>query len=68
LPREITQLIKRADRVVAFLEATQLAGFEEKEAKRYFGDPKSVRPIRLSPLPASEIEARYIKRFQELMG
>jgi 5'-deoxynucleotidase YfbR-like HD superfamily hydrolase len=68
LPREITQLIKRADRVVAFLEATQLAGFEPKEAKRYFGDPKSVRPIRLTPLPANDIQARYMKRFQELIG
>jgi 5'-deoxynucleotidase YfbR-like HD superfamily hydrolase len=68
LPRDIAHLIKRADRVVAFLEATQLAGFEPKEAKRYFGDPKSVRPIRLTPLPANDIQARYMKRFQELIG
>ena len=68
LPREITQLIKRADRVVAFFEATQLAGFEPKEAKRYFGDPKTIKPIRLTPLPAHEIQSRYMKRFQELIG
>jgi uncharacterized protein len=68
LPREITQLIKRADRVVAFLEATQLAGFDAKEAKRYFGDPKAVRPIRLTPLAPSDVQSRYVKRFQELIG
>jgi 5'-deoxynucleotidase YfbR-like HD superfamily hydrolase len=65
---EIDQLIKRADRVAAFFEATQLAGFEAKEAKRYFGDPKSIRPIRLSPLPTNDVQAKYMKRFQELIG
>ena len=40
LPEEITQAIKAADRGAAYLEATELAGFSESEAKRLFGrDP-----------------------------
>src|ERR1700722_14996721 len=40
-------LIKRADQVSAFHEATQLAGFEPKEARRYFGAPTGARTPRL---------------------
>ncbi len=40
LPDEITQQIKAADRGAAYLEATELAGFGDAEAKRLFGrDP-----------------------------
>lgn len=68
LPAGVTQAIKRADRIVAYFEATQLAGFEPAEARRFFGDPRSAKPIRLTPLPPAEIQARYLKRFQELTG
>ncbi len=44
LADDITQAIKAADRGAAYLEATQLAGFAEAEAKRLFGrDPGSAR-------------------------
>ena len=42
LPAELTKLIKDADRASAYLEATRLAGFGEKEAKRFFGPPPEV--------------------------
>ncbi len=35
LPERISHIIKRADRMAAFLEATQLAGFSEAEARRF---------------------------------
>jgi uncharacterized protein len=39
LPAPVKALIKRADKLSAWLEATQLAGFSEAEADRYFGAP-----------------------------
>src|SRR5690606_21286403 len=40
LPASWKKAIKRADRVAAWLEARQLAGFSEREAARHFGPPK----------------------------
>jgi len=39
LPKTIKARIKRADRISAWLEATQIAGFSETEANRFFGKP-----------------------------
>jgi len=72
LPAEVTKLIKRADRTSAFYEATCLAGFARDEARRFFGQPRGLSPAlvktlsHLSPFPAAEGEARFIKRFNEL--
>jgi hypothetical protein len=66
-PRELLTLLKRADLISAYWEATQLAGFEDAEARRFFGKPppRLKRP-RLVPLPPSEAQARYLNRFQRL--
>jgi len=72
LPDEVTKLIKRADRIAAYYEATCLAGFARDEARRFFGQPRGFSPAlvkglsHLSPLPAADVEARFIKRFNEL--
>ena len=63
----ITQAIKAADRVAAFLEATHLAGFAEAEAKRLFGrDPglpeATVREY-LTPWTAAKAEKQFLARF-----
>jgi 5'-deoxynucleotidase YfbR-like HD superfamily hydrolase len=66
------QLIKRADRISAFLEATQLAGFDWEEAAAIFGRPGPVGGRDLSqlftliPWPAEEAEARFLARFTAL--
>ena len=39
VPKPLAALFKKADRLSAFYEATQLAGFEEAEARRLFGAP-----------------------------
>ncbi len=39
LPEAIRTLVKTADRIAAYHEATRLAGFTEAEARRYFGEP-----------------------------
>lgn len=72
LPVDISKLIKRADKIAAYCEATALAGFSVEEGRRYFGQPRGPKPslvaklTRLTPKPAAESEARFLKRFNEL--
>src|SRR5215471_13042232 len=44
LPAEISELIKRADKIAAYYEATALAGFSVEEGRRYFGQPRGLKP------------------------
>ena len=66
----ITRQIKEADRGAAYLEATQLAGFAEGEAKRLFGrDPGLPEPRArdyLTPWTAAKAEKRFLARFNAL--
>lgn len=72
LSPEATKLIKRADKIAAYYEATGLAGFSRAEARRFFGQPRGLSPAlvnrlsHLSPLPAAEVEAKFLRRFEEL--
>ncbi len=65
--------IKKADRMAAYLEATQLAGFSVPEAKKFFGRPRgldgegSQKFHRLKPLAPPEAAHIYIKKFQQLL-
>jgi 5'-deoxynucleotidase YfbR-like HD superfamily hydrolase len=67
---EIVRQIKDADRGAAFLEATQLAGFAEAEAKRLFGRdpglPLATRQDYLTPWSAAKAEKRFLARFKAL--
>lgn len=60
------RLIKKADVASAYLEATQLAGFDPKEAGRLFALPQGLAHKRLEPWGPVEAQSRYIKRFREL--
>jgi 5'-deoxynucleotidase YfbR-like HD superfamily hydrolase len=72
LPERIALAIKAADRVAAFYEATQLAGFTDTEANRYFGMPRGVpvslrrRLETLEALPSAAAQASFLARFHEL--
>ena len=59
-----------ADRGAAYLEATQLAGFGDTDARRFFGQPPKLSPtlIRdyLTPWSAGTAEKRYLERFATL--
>jgi hypothetical protein len=70
LPAELTARIKAADAGAAYLEATQLAGFQEAEARRFFGRaPKLQAAIAqefLTPWPAQRAERRFLARFKSL--
>ena len=66
LPKTAQTLIKRADRASAYLEATQLAGFDETEAGKFFGKPRGLDDITLKPLPADAAKSAFLKRFETL--
>jgi 5'-deoxynucleotidase YfbR-like HD superfamily hydrolase len=70
LPAELVRLIKTADRQAAYLESTRLAGFGEREARKFFGAPPEVpaalQKDYLTPWAAKDAEGRYLKRFAEL--
>lgn len=65
-PVPIKKLIKSADKACAFFEATQLAGFNEKEALGFFGAPPPGYDLVIDPLPASVAQQRYLERYRIL--
>ncbi|CEJ10056.1 hypothetical protein BN1110_00327 [bacterium YEK0313] len=71
-PAEITALTKRADKISAFLEATQLAGFSLEEASGIFGAPVGVfggergLPPVLVPQDAGRAKAAFLAAFRAL--
>jgi 5'-deoxynucleotidase YfbR-like HD superfamily hydrolase len=71
LPERLTTLIKAADRGAAYLEATRLAGFEEAEARRFFGQPPkysaAIERDYLTPWAAGTAESRFRERLERLM-
>jgi 5'-deoxynucleotidase YfbR-like HD superfamily hydrolase len=72
VPQSIERLIKRADRAAAYLEATQLAGFDIKEAHRFFGVPRGLTGngsppfYSLKSLAPREASAQYLRKFRQL--
>jgi len=67
VPKPLAILFKKADHLSAFYEATQLAGFEEKEARRLFGAPPAgTKTPRLTPLPTAEAQTQFLERFHRL--
>ena len=68
LPQTIKALIKRADRIAAYFEATELAGFDDAEARAFFGPPRGISRdmIDVSPRPAAEVETMFLARFQAI--
>ena len=61
-------LIKKADAVSAYFEATRLAGFSEAEARKFFGQPRGVTAdmIPIRPMSTAEAQASYCARFAEI--
>ena len=66
LPQKDSRLIKRADRMAAFLEATQLAGFSVPEARRFFGRYQKLPNVKLEPMPATRAKAEFLRQFKTL--
>ena len=69
IPATTKRVIKRADRISAWLEATQIAGFSESEANRFFGRPDRTICEKVKILLRPPIEARkdFVSRHDELL-
>ncbi len=69
IPENVQRTIKRADRMAAWLEATQLAGFSQKEATKIFTKPAGTPAnIRLRPQSPDDAAASFLRRFSILGG
>lgn len=70
IPKTIKSQIKRADKVSAFMEATQIAGFSRQEARKFFGEPKSevIEGLQISLRPPKDVRKAFTKRHTELMA
>ncbi len=70
LPVSVKRQIKKADRISAWLEATQIAGFGETEADRFFLRPAQQQMCRLALdlRPPMEVKAAFLDRHRALMG
>ena len=64
----LTSSIKNADRMAAYLEATQLAGFSIPEGETFFGIPKGLSGFdaTLVPQATNEAKAEYLSLFHNL--
>ncbi len=68
LPEPLKKAIKRADQVAAWFEATELAGFADPEAERFFGRPRgyTLAALDLAPRPTAEVQESFLARFAEI--
>ncbi|GAA6209681.1 HD family hydrolase [Cognatishimia sp. WU-CL00825] len=69
LPKTIKAQIKRADKISAYMEATQIAGFSEKEAAKFFGKPKPEiqAGLEITLRPPIEVRNDFTKRHNALL-
>jgi uncharacterized protein len=71
---ETDALIKQADKMAAYLEATQLAGFSIPESEKFFGRPQGLSGpgsklfFELVPLSAVAATAQYLAKVKELVA
>lgn len=70
LPAPIKKQIKAADRISAWLEAVQIAGFTRTEADRLFGAPDTglLAGLEIRLRPPAVVRADFVARHQELLA
>ncbi|MEM5520813.1 HD family hydrolase [Sulfitobacter sp. AS59] len=70
IPKTVKQQIKKADRISAWMEATQIAGFEEAEATRFFGKPDTsiTRDLTIVLRPPVETRNDFTARHAALLA
>ncbi|MDF0602341.1 HD family hydrolase [Psychromarinibacter sp. C21-152] len=69
IPATVKRQIKRADKVSAWLEATQIAGFSEREATRFFGRPAPahIEGLDIHLRPPKVVREDFTARHAELL-
>ncbi len=68
-PVSIKKAIKRADKISAWLEATQIAGFSVEESNKLFGipDPDIIRGLDIHLRPPLDVRKAFTARHEELL-
>jgi 5'-deoxynucleotidase YfbR-like HD superfamily hydrolase len=69
VPVAVKKQIKRADRVSAWMEAVQIAGFSVGEADKFFGkqDPALKEGLEIALRPPVQVRADFTARHAQLM-
>jgi 5'-deoxynucleotidase YfbR-like HD superfamily hydrolase len=69
IPKTVKQQIKKADRISAWMEATQVAGFAEAEATRFFGKPDTsiIEDLTIVLRPPVETRTDFTARHAALL-
>jgi 5'-deoxynucleotidase YfbR-like HD superfamily hydrolase len=67
---KLKKLIKKADQLSAWLEATQIAGFSQAEASKVFGkpDPTLIDGRIIQPRPPQQVRADFTARHAALLS
>lgn len=70
LPVSVKKQIKRADRVSAWMEAVQIAGFTETEANGFFGRPDKalIEGLAITLRPPREVRDEFTARHAALLA
>ena len=70
IPQAVKRKIKKADRISAWLEAIQLAGFTLNEANKYFGAPDEdlARGLVLKLRPPVDVREDFVARHAALLA
>ena len=68
LPKNIESKIKKIDKALAWFEAIDLAGYEEKEASEIIKRPNLIsKHQNIVALSANDVKKRFLQRFQEII-
>ena len=69
VPVAIKKQIKKADKISAWLEAVQIAGFTKSEADKFFGipDPNLAKSAKIQLRPPVDVRLDFTNRHAELM-
>ncbi len=67
-PAKLKKLIKKADTIAAYFEATGLAGFSHEESLKIFGRPDGFSPqsFPVVPLATTLAQEKFLQRFEQL--
>lgn len=69
IPASVKKQIKRADKISAWMEATQIAGFSEAEASKFFGRPDAglIADLHIILRPPVEVRTGFTARHAQLL-
>jgi len=69
IPKSVKKQIKQADKISAWLEATQIAGFTEAEANKFFGkfDTDITEQFEIRLRPPLDVRNDFTARHQQLL-